>query len=52
MQDWVVTTLKSVQLFAYEKGFVDLADEMNVAILVAAEEYHRRDIAAMDGADG
>ena len=27
MQDWVVTTLKSVQLYAYEKGFADLAEE-------------------------
>lgn len=42
MNDWVATTLKSVQLFAVENGFVDLANEMDVAILVAAEEHHRR----------
>ena len=42
MNDWVATTLKSVQLFAVENGFVDLANEMDVAILVAAEEQHRR----------
>ena len=42
MHDWVATTLRSVQLFAVENGFDDLANEMDVAILVAAQEHHKR----------
>ncbi len=51
MQDWVATTLRSVQLFAVENGFDDLANEMDVAILVAAQEHHKRIKAQLEGAN-
>ena len=51
MQDWVATTLRSVQLFAIENGFDDLANEMDVAILVAAQEHHKRSQAHVEEAN-
>ena len=51
MHDWVATTLRSVQLFAVENGFDDLANEMDVAILVAAQEHHKRMKAQLEEAN-
>lgn len=51
MQDWIVTTLKSVQLYAAENGFTKLAEEMNVAILIAADERHARDLTGVIDSD-
>lgn len=51
MHDWIATTLRSVQLFAVENGFDDLANEMDVAILVAAQEHHKRMKAQLEDAN-
>ena len=51
MQDWIVTTLTAVKQMAQDRGFDALSDEMDIAILVAAEEYQSRDFRAAGGAD-
>ena len=45
MNDWFVTVLVSVRDMAAKNGMIALAEEMDVAILVAANESHDRDIA-------
>ena len=42
MRDWMMTTLASVRRAASAAGMTDLADEMDVAILVAANEFAER----------
>ncbi|MEM7422254.1 MAG: hypothetical protein AAF334_00950 [Pseudomonadota bacterium] len=44
MHDWFVTVLVSVRDMAARSGMVALAEEMDVAILVAANECHERDM--------
>lgn len=52
MQDWIMTTLASVRRVAAESGFATLAEELDVALLVAAEESLRRGgLADLDEAD-
>jgi hypothetical protein len=43
MHDWFVTVLVSVRDMAAKNGMVALAEEMDVAILVAANEGQKRD---------
>ena len=43
MHDWFVAVLVSIREMAAKSGMVALAEEMDVAILVAAEESHGRD---------
>ena len=51
MNDWFVTVLVSVRDMAAKSGMVALAEEMDVAILVAANESHDRDIANLGRVD-
>ena len=51
MNDWFVTVLVSVRDMAAKSGMVALAEEMDVAILVAANESHERDIANLGSVD-
>lgn len=52
MQDWIMTTLASVRRVAAESGYANLADELDVALLVAAQEsLHHGGLANTDGAD-
>jgi hypothetical protein len=44
MHDWFVAVLVSVREMAAKSGMVALAEEMDVAILVAAEESHGREL--------
>lgn len=44
MHDWFVTVLVSVRDMAARSGMVALAEEMDVAILVAANECHEREL--------
>jgi hypothetical protein len=44
MQDWFVAVLVSIREMAAKSGMVALAEEMDVAILVAAEESHGREL--------
>lgn len=50
MQDWIVETLTLVRRYAAENGFENLTEEMDIALLVAAEEIVRRKSAAKGGA--
>ena len=45
MRNWIVETLTLVRRYAAENGYENLTDEMDVALLVAAEEIDRRSIA-------
>ena len=51
MNDWFVTVLVSVRDMAAKSGMVALAEEMDVAILVAANESHERDTANLGRVD-
>ena len=51
MNDWFVTVLVSVRDMAAKNGMVALAEEMDVAILVAANESHDRDMANLGRVD-
>ena len=51
MNDWFVTVLVSVRDMAAKNGMIALAEEMDVAILVAANESHERDIANLGRVD-
>ncbi len=51
MNDWFVTVLVSVRDMAAKTGMIALAEEMDVAILVAANESHDRDIANLGRVD-
>ena len=51
MNDWFVTVLVSVRDMAAKNGMVALAEEMDVAILVAANESHERDMANLGRVD-
>jgi hypothetical protein len=44
MHDWFVAVLVSIRDMAAKSGMVALAEEMDVAILVAAEESHGREL--------
>ena len=52
MQNWIVETLTLVKRHAAESGFEHLTEEMDIALLVAAQEVARREEAARGGADG
>ena len=51
MNDWFVTVLVSVRDMAAKQGMVALAEEMDVAILVAANESHERETANLGRVD-
>lgn len=51
MHDWFVTVLVSVRDMAAKNGMVALAEEMDVAILVAANEGHKREVADLGSVD-
>jgi len=51
MHDWFVTVLVSVRDMAAKNGMVALAEEMDVAILVAANEGQKRDCADLGTVD-
>ena len=51
MHDWFVTVLVSVRDMAAKSGMVALAEEMDIAILVAANERHEREMADLGKAD-
>jgi hypothetical protein len=44
MHDWFVQVLVSIREMAAKSGMVALAEEMDVAILIAAEESHGREL--------
>lgn len=46
MQNWIVETLTLVRRHAAESGLENLTEEMDIALLVAAEEFERRRWAA------
>ena len=45
MHDWFVTVLVSVRDMAAKSGMTALAEEMDIAILVAANEAHEKELA-------
>lgn len=51
MNDWFVTVLVSVRDMAAKNGMIALAEEMDVAILVAANEAHERDMTDLGSVD-
>lgn len=51
MQDWIVETLTLVRRYAAENGFENLTEEMDIALLVAAEEIARRNGVAGERSD-
>ena len=51
MHDWFVTVLVSVRDMAARSGMVALAEEMDVAILVAANEGHDRELTDLGTVD-
>mgnify|MGYP006909120316 CR=1 FL=1 len=51
MDDWFVTVLISVRDMAAKNGMVALAEEMDIAILVASNESHEREIADLGTVD-
>lgn len=51
MHDWFVTVLVSVRDMAAKNGMDALAEEMDVAILVAANEGHKREVADLGSVD-
>ena len=46
MNSWIVETLTLVKRYAAENGLENLTDELDIALLVAAEEIERRGGAA------
>ncbi|MEL7465755.1 MAG: hypothetical protein AAFN79_16925 [Pseudomonadota bacterium] len=46
MNSWIVETLTLVKRYAAESGLENLTDEMDIALLIAAEEIERRSDAA------
>lgn len=51
MHDWFVTVLVSIRDMAAKNGMVALAEEMDVAILVAANEKHGDEMADLGKVD-
>lgn len=51
MHDWFVTVLVSVRDMAAKSGMVALAEEMDIAILVAANEAHEREMTDLGKVD-
>ncbi|MFK7942842.1 MAG: hypothetical protein AB8B85_08030 [Paracoccaceae bacterium] len=51
MHDWFVTVLVSVRDMAAKSGMAALAEEMDIAILVAANEAHEKEIAELGKVD-
>lgn len=51
MHDWFVSVLISVREMAAESGLVALAEEMDVAILVAANESHAQEMTGLEVAN-
>ncbi len=51
MHDWFVTVLISVRDMAAKSGMKALAEEMDIAILVAANEGHERELADLGKVD-
>lgn len=51
MQDWIIETLTLVRRYAAENGFENLTEEMDISLLVAAEEIARRKDAARNRGD-
>ncbi|MEM7190071.1 MAG: hypothetical protein AAF439_10715 [Pseudomonadota bacterium] len=51
MHDWFVTVLVSVRDMAAKSGMAALAEEMDVAILVAANEAHDREMTDLGTVD-
>jgi hypothetical protein len=51
MDDWFVNVLVSVRDMAAKNGMVALAEEMDVAILVASNECHERETADLGTVD-
>ena len=51
MDDWFVNVLISVRDMAAKNGMIALAEEMDIAILVAANEGHEREMADLGKAD-
>ena len=51
MHDWFVTVLVSVRDMAAKSGMTALAEEMDIAILVAANEAHEKELADLGRVD-
>lgn len=51
MHDWFVTVLVSIRDMAAKSGMVALAEEMDIAILVAANEGHEREMSDLGKVD-
>lgn len=51
MHDWFVTVLVSVRDMAAKSGMTALAEEMDIAILVAANEAHEKEMTDLGRAD-
>ncbi len=51
MHDWFVTVLVSVRDMAAKRGMAALAEEMDVAILIAANECHDREMTDLGTVD-
>lgn len=51
MHDWFVTVLVSVRDMAAKSGMTALAEEMDIAILVAANEAHEKEMADLGRVD-
>lgn len=51
MDDWFVNVLISVRDMAAKNGMVALAEEMDIAILVASNESHEREVADLGTVD-
>lgn len=51
MHDWFVTVLVSVRDMAAKSGMTALAEEMDIAILVAANEAHEKELADIGKVD-
>lgn len=51
MHDWFVTVLVSVRDMAAKSGMTALAEEMDIAILVAANEAHEKELTDLGRVD-
>ncbi|MEM7742871.1 MAG: hypothetical protein AAF409_04090 [Pseudomonadota bacterium] len=51
MHDWFVTVLVSIRDMAAKSGMVALAEEMDIAILVAANEQHNDEMSDLGKVD-
>ena len=51
MDDWFVNVLISVRDMAAKNGMIALAEEMDIAILVASNESHEREMADLGTVD-